>query len=233
MTRIAVAWCIAAGAGLLTAVPLVSRGARDVTVRRTHELIDTSRRVERSRHKRTKPLRLVEGLTRFLSTGTVGRVVRALVRRRRAASEVELARRELPLVADLLSVAVGAGCTPYLAVQETVGWAPTTSARHLRELLRACELGAGFDDALRHLGASVPVLLGLTDALATSERTGAPVGAALARTAEEARASVRRSVETRARTVPVRLLFPLVFLVLPAFGLLTVAPALLTAFART
>ena len=28
----------------------------------------------------------------------------------------------------------------------------------------------------------------------------------------------------RARTVPVRLLFPLVFLVLPAFGILTVVP---------
>jgi hypothetical protein len=33
--------------------------------------------------------------------------------------------------------------------------------------------------------------------------------------------------------VPVRLLFPLVFLVLPAFGLLTVVPALLSGLART
>jgi hypothetical protein len=31
----------------------------------------------------------------------------------------------------------------------------------------------------------------------------------------------------RARTVPVRLLFPLVFLILPAFVLLTVAPVVL------
>jgi len=37
-------------------------------------------------------------------------------------------------------------------------------------------------------------------------------------------------IRDRARTVPVRLLFPLVFLVLPAFGLLTVVPALLTSF---
>jgi hypothetical protein len=33
----------------------------------------------------------------------------------------------------------------------------------------------------------------------------------------------------RARTVPVRLLFPLVFLVLPAFLVLTVAPVVLAA----
>ena len=42
----------------------------------------------------------------------------------------------------------------------------------------------------------------------------------------------RRRAETRARVLPVKLLFPLVFLVLPAFGLLTVAPALLSALSR-
>jgi hypothetical protein len=110
---------------------------------------------------------------------------------------------------------------------------PAASAAHLSEVLRACELGVAFDEALQRLGASVGAFRGLADALVTSERTGAPVGAALARTADESRAAVRRATEARARTVPVRLLFPLVFLVLPAFGLLTVAPALLTAFART
>jgi tight adherence protein C len=56
------------------------------------------------------------------------------------------------------------------------------------------------------------------------------VGATLARLSSEARADLRRRAEARARTVPVRLLFPLVFLVLPAFGLLTVAPVLLDGF---
>lgn len=232
MNGFAVPWFIAAGVGLVTATPLVCRGARHLTLRRTHELVPVSRREHTRRHGRL-PFRVFAESTRRLSLGPVGRVVRGVVRRRSATRDAEVVRRELPLVADLLSVAVGAGCTPYLAVQETVGWAPAASARHLREVLRACDLGGGFDDALRRLGTSVPVLLGLADALATSERTGAPVATALARTADEARASVRRSAETRARTVPVRLLFPLVFLVLPAFGLLTVAPALLTAFART
>ena len=52
------------------------------------------------------------------------------------------------------------------------------------------------------------------------------------RLADEARAAARRRAETRARVLPVKLLFPLVFLVLPAFGLLTVAPALLSAMSR-
>ena len=56
---------------------------------------------------------------------------------------------------------------------------------------------------------------------------------ALERLAVEERTQLRRRAEARARKVPVRLLFPLVFLVLPAFGLLTVVPALLAGFGRT
>jgi hypothetical protein len=55
----------------------------------------------------------------------------------------------------------------------------------------------------------------------------------LARLAVEERARLRRRAEAEARTVPVRLLFPLVFLVLPAFGLLTVVPTLVSSFGRT
>ncbi len=67
-------------------------------------------------------------------------------------------------------------------------------------------------------------------AIDANDRLGAPVGPALDRLAATVRAEVRRRDEARARTVPVRLLFPLVFLVLPAFGLLTVVPALLVSF---
>ena len=69
----------------------------------------------------------------------------------------------------------------------------------------------------------------MTDVLLASDRLGAPAGPALTRLAHDVRTDLRRRAEARARTLPVKLLFPLVFLVLPAFGLLTVVPALLTA----
>ena len=73
-----------------------------------------------------------------------------------------------------------------------------------------------------------PTLRPLADALRTSARLGTPAAPALARLATEVRADVRRRAEARARTVPVRLCFPLVLCVLPAFALLTVVPVVLS-----
>jgi Flp pilus assembly protein TadB len=140
--------------------------------------------------------------------------------------------RELPVAIDLLGVAVGAGCTPYLAVEAAARWAPPTVAASLDAVVRACALGVGFADAWRDTAVRRPQLAPLADALSAGDRTGAPVGPALARLAAEERAAARRRVESQARQVPVRLLFPLVFLVLPAFVLLTVVPGLASGLAR-
>ncbi len=146
---------------------------------------------------------------------------------RRAESQIA---RELPVAVDLLAVAISAGCTPHLAVTLVADWAPRATSTWLAAVRRRCALGTGFSAALSDELPS-PQLRPLVDALLATDRYGAPVGAALSRVAVEARAAVRRQAETQARTVPVRLLFPLVFLVLPAFVLLTVAPALLTSLA--
>jgi len=76
------------------------------------------------------------------------------------------------------------------------------------------------------------VLAPVAAVLVASEQLGVPAAAGLARLAAEARAELRRRAEARARALPVKLLFPLVFLVLPAFGLLTVVPALLAALSH-
>ena len=167
------------------------------------------------------------------ATGPVGRVVGALHAiagtRRRVDAALE---RELPIALDLLGVAIGAGCTPYLAVEVASRWAPPLVAASFASVLGACALGASFDAALDDAARAAPRLRPLVDALLASDRLGAPVGPALARLAAEERAALRRRAETHARRVPVRLLFPLVFLVLPAFVLLTVVPGLAAGLSR-
>ena len=131
------------------------------------------------------------------------------------------------LTADLLAMAGAAGLTPYLALEVAVRFGPAPAAERLDSVLSAAEAGLCLADALdaeaRHTAALRPLLA----LLAASERSGAPVAAALVRLAGATRAGWRRQAMARARTVPVRLLFPLVFLVLPAFLLLTVAPVVL------
>jgi pilus assembly protein TadC len=132
----------------------------------------------------------------------------------------------IALTADLLAVAVAAGLTPFLALQVAAGFGPEPIAGRLAEALGAAASGR-LAEALDDEAVETPGLAPLLTILATSERSGAPAGPALLRLAAATRARARRRAMARARTVPVRLLFPLVFLVLPAFLVLTVAPVVL------
>lgn len=162
--------------------------------------------------------------------GPVGRVVRGLMQRRTRRRRTDQLARELPAAIDLLAVAVSAGSTPFAAVEIAARWAPPAVGASLDAVLATCRLGASFETALRGAGSRDPKLAPLTSVIATGAQLGAAVNDALARLAAESRRDLRRRAEERARTVPVRLLFPLVFLVLPAFGLLTVVPAVAAGF---
>ena len=131
------------------------------------------------------------------------------------------------LTADLLAMAVSAGLTPFLALELAVRFAPGPGAAQLDDTLQATRGGSRLADALDEEALRTPALAPVLALLAASERSGAPVAAQLRRLAAQIRAQGRRRAMARARTVPVRLLFPLVFLVLPAFLLLTVAPVVL------
>jgi tight adherence protein C len=215
---------------VLLALPLVGLGRRATVVSRIE-------RVGTSPGAGSPGSRIRAHLARASSSairlsGPVARVT-ADVRRRRT-SRVDDARllRDLPVALDLLGVAVDAGCTPFLAVQTAATWAPPTVADRFAAVLRACRLGVSFERALGDVARDTPQLRSLSDALLTSERLGAPVGPMLARLAGEERTAMRRRAEAHARRVPVRLLFPLVFLVLPAFVLLTVVPGLAGGLSR-
>lgn len=162
--------------------------------------------------------------------GAAGLVAAALVTaalaRQRSKREVDArTARELPEVIDLLRVFAGGGFTVHLAVASVAETAPGAIASALGAAVRAASAGASLADALEDFTASLgPAVRPLVSVLAASERYGTAVGPSLERLAADARADERRRGEANARRVPVRLLFPLVFCVLPAFALLTLAP---------
>lgn len=209
------------GWGVLVASPIAARARRRGPTARAGGL-GTSR-ASTLRHPTTRLSWLTARLPR--PPGVLARVSTGLAARWRARRDDRLAARDLPVVVDLLAVAVASGCTPYLALEVAAAWSPPRLGDPLDGVRRATRLGRSFSDAWDDAVAAMPALASVADALLVSDRFGAPVGDALARLAADLRADLRRRAEARARTVPVRLLFPLVFLVLPAFGLLTVVPA--------
>lgn len=187
-----------------------------------------SRRAARGRARTrtsSRPTPSAAGRSAVRLPGVVGRVVTDVaLRHRRRKIDARLVA-QLPIVVDLLAVAIGAGHAPLFALDLAAQHCPEPIASALGRSVRAQSLGEPVLDAVARLGREHKTLVRLADVLGDAV-SGGPVLDALGRLAAEERAALRRRAEARARTVPVRLLFPLVFLVLPAFGLMTVVPTI-------
>jgi tight adherence protein C len=150
---------------------------------------------------------------------------------RLARRRTEEAQAAVPDLLDLVAVSVGAGLTARLALDRAVAAMPGPLAEHLAPARREVALGSPWRRALHGAAdrSGLRDLRRLASALERSERLGSPVADRLRDLAREVRAERRALEEERARRAPVAMLFPLVFLILPAFVLAAVAPAVLVA----
>ena len=157
----------------------------------------------------------------------VPRLVERRARRARQAALLD----DLPEAVDLLALALGSGLNIPLAVDAVGrrGTGPLAAEMALAaQATRSGQpLGDALDDLTSRCGDEVRPLMTL---LASGERYGVPLGESLDRLAVDVRAARRRRAEEAARRLPVKMLFPLVVCILPAFALLTLGPLLLTSF---
>ena len=162
--------------------------------------------------------------------GAVAWRVPDLVLARLARGTSAAADREIPVLLDLLAVATSAGLPPQLAFRRAVEAATGPLADELRSVLDASDLGGRWRDELIVVGdrLALPDLQRLLGALARTDSLGSSLAEEIEHLASDVREVRRAAAAQRARTAPVKMLFPLVFLVLPAFLLLTVVPVLLT-----
>ena len=146
-------------------------------------------------------------------------------RRRRTAADAQV-----PQLLDLLAASSSAGLSGQLALRRSVEALGDPLAGEFAGALDAVDLGARWRDELKNVAErlDLPDLRRTVAALSRTETLGASLAEATAELAASVRSARRAAVTERARTAPVKMLFPLVFLVLPAFLLLTVVPVFLT-----
>jgi Flp pilus assembly protein TadB len=137
---------------------------------------------------------------------------------------------ELPQLLDLLAAASHAGLGGPLALRRAVDGIRGPLADELGLVLTAVDLGGRWREELRSAAdrLGLPDLQRAVTALSRTETLGSSLSDAISELASRVRDARRAAMTERARKAPVKMLFPLVFLVLPAFLLLTVVPVLLS-----
>ncbi len=152
-----------------------------------------------------------------------------LVHRRRERLDTLRLTGELPETIDLLRVGIDAGLTIAHALDAVIAHSKGALAHELRRVRQEQAAGLSLDQALDRLVMRThPQVEPLARALLSANQFGTSTSAALAQLAGDARTQQKRRAEEIARKVPVKMLFPLITCTLPAFGLLTIAPLLVT-----
>ena len=147
-------------------------------------------------------------------------------RKRRAAARSD----EVPQFLDLLAAGSTAGLSAEVSFRRAAGCLRGPLGADLDDVMRSVDLGVPWREAIDEFveRAGDLDLSRMAAVLARTESLGVSLRDATRELAMTVREARRASTLERARTAPVRMLFPLVFLILPAFLLLTVVPVLIT-----
>ena len=152
-----------------------------------------------------------------------------LVVSRAASVRLRHANAEVPQFLDLLAAASGAGLAAPAAIARAATGLRGPLADELASSSAAVGMGRRWRDELGAIGERLrlPDLRMVVAAITRTESLGSSLSEAMRSLAEDVREARRSRAAERARTAPVKMLFPLVCMILPAFLLLTVVPVLI------
>ena len=136
-------------------------------------------------------------------------------------------RKALPEALDLMAISVQAGVGLEQAVAIATERLPGPLGEELSRFLHEVRLGFSRREALMSLRerTSCPELATFILALLQADALGIAIGEVLKTQASEIRAKRRQLARERAAKAPVRLLFPLIFGILPALFVVILGPA--------
>jgi len=150
--------------------------------------------------------------------------------RNRIAKRKRSISRDLPFVIDLLYLCVGAGMDFMLAVGRVIkDFKKCPLTDELAIMYRETQVGRTRREALKNLSYRVdmPEMSSFTRTLLQADRMGSPMGEALKIQSEEIRIRRFQKGEENALKAPIKLLFPLLFFILPVVLIMVAGPILL------
>jgi tight adherence protein C len=150
----------------------------------------------------------------------------------RATKRQKEIRKALPDTMDLLTISVEAGLGFDAALAQVVKNVPGPLSEEIARMLQEMQIGVTRAEALRHLNdrTDVPELDGFVLSMIQADKYGVGVAKVLRAQSTELRQKRRQRAEEVAQKVPLKLLFPMIFLVLPALFIVILGPGAINVF---
>lgn len=145
---------------------------------------------------------------------------------------MERIRRELPDALDMLTITVEAGLAFDAALAQVARNTDGPLAAEFFRVLQEMQIGMGRMEALRGLGerANLPELRGFVTSMVQADAFGIPIANVLRVQAKEMRVKRSQRAEEQAMKVPVKILFPLIFCILPTLFVVVIGPGAVNIF---
>ncbi len=149
-----------------------------------------------------------------------------------AYNRTEQMRRELPDALDLLTISVEAGLAFDAGLSQVARNTTGPLAEEFFRVLQEMQIGLSRSEALRALGdrTDLPELRGFVTAMVQADAFGIPIASVLRVQAREMRIKRSQRAEELAQKVPVKILFPLIFCILPSLFVVILGPAAISIF---
>jgi tight adherence protein C len=169
-------------------------------------------------------------LTIFLAA--VGWIAPGFILQRKAENRLYRIDHAMPELIDLLVVTVEAGLSLSAALQLAGERLRGSLGEELRIVLQEQRMGLTPVQALENMEARVPTpaVESFVRAMMQGELLGVSVGQILRSLAIEMRKRRRAQAEQQAQKAPIKMLFPLVFMIFPALFFIILGPALVSIF---
>jgi tight adherence protein C len=148
---------------------------------------------------------------------------------RKARHRIDTIDRALPDLIDLMCVMIEAGLSFPAAMRMSADQFGPPLTDELRLTLQEQTMGLSISEALSHMSerADTPAMNSFVRAMSQGDRMGISMGQIMRNLSHEMRSRRRSSAEERAQKTPVKMLFPLVFLIFPSLFIVLMTPAVI------